>query len=101
MASRDRDVEAKQSDWVVLLGDGVTLDKDRLKEEVKYCSKLLASSDTSELLQGSEKFYHLIMAVWSLDTSLAVDAADLVCDTVRFVTIVIIIPCNVLFNICQ
>lgn len=60
-------------------------DMDELKKEVEDCSKLLASSDTSEVLEGSKQFYDLIMRVWSLDTSLAMDAAELVCDTIRYV----------------
>lgn len=58
---------------------------DKLKKEVEECSGLLASSDASKVLEGSKQFYDLIMRVWSLDTSLAKDAAELVCDTIRYV----------------
>ena len=66
--------------WILADGD---LDKECIKEEVQSCSKALASDKTSELLDGSKRFYDLIMGVWSLDTSLAIDAAEVVCDTVR------------------
>ena len=58
---------------------------DELKKEVEDCSKLLASSDTSKVMKGGKQFYDLIMRVWSMDTTLAMDAAELVCDTIRSV----------------
>ena len=72
---------AKDQRW--LCGDGKALDVEELKKEVQCCSKLLSSSESEESLQGGKRFYDLIMAAWSLDTSLAVDAAELVCDAIR------------------
>ena len=56
---------------------------DGLKKQVEDCTKLLSSSDSSQVLEGSKQFYDLIIKVWSLDTSLAKDAAELVSDTIR------------------
>ena len=73
--------ETRSQPW--LCDNGRSVDLERLKKEVEYCSKLVLSSESSECLQGSQKFYHLIMSVWALDTSLAMDAAELVCTAIR------------------
>lgn len=61
------------------------LDMARLKEEVESCSKILSQPSTShlELLKASKRFYSLIIGAWSLDTSHALDAAEMVCNTIR------------------
>ena len=58
----------------------------QLEEKVKnWCSTLKSQNASPEkLLEGSKHFYQLILDVWSLDTSMAIDAAELVCDTLRY-----------------
>lgn len=60
-------------------------DMEQLKAKVEDWCKSLTSQNTphEELLKGSKQFHELILAVWSLDTSFAVDAAELVCNTLR------------------
>lgn len=74
---------ASETEWLVYAGE--ILDKELLKEKVQSWCKILTSKDASheELLEGSKSFHELILAVWSLDTSFAVDAAELVCHTLR------------------
>lgn len=62
---------------------GKAVDTEELKKEVEHCSKLFSSADSREAMQGGKHFYDLIMAVWGLDTSLAIDAAELVCAAIR------------------
>ncbi len=62
---------------------GKAVDMEELKKEVECCSKLLSSAEVAESLIGSKRFYDVIMGVWALDTSLAMDAAELVCATIR------------------
>ena len=69
-----------------MLGGGGALDMQQLKEKVEGWSKTVASEDIAELLEGSKQFHELILSVWSLDTSCAVDAAELVCNTLRSVS---------------
>ena len=61
------------------------LDMVRLKEEVESCSKILSQPGTShpELVKASKQFFSLIIGAWSLDTSHALDAAEMVCNTIR------------------
>lgn len=66
-----------------MCGNGREVDMGRLKKEVESCSKLFSSSESSECLLGSQRFYHLIMSVWALDTCLAMDAAEMVCTAIR------------------
>ncbi len=66
--------------------EGKAVDMEELKKEVECCSKLFSSANSKEAMQGSKQFYDLIMAVWGLDTSLAIDAAELVCAVIRLVT---------------
>ena len=73
--------EAREQPW--MCSDGKAVDMEALRKEVESCSRKLSSSDSKESLQGSKQFYHLIMAVWALDTSLAIDAAELVCAVIR------------------
>ena len=56
-----------------------------LTEEVTMCAKKLSSQLVNQQKEGALNVYSLIMTVWSLDTHLARDAADLVCDEIRFV----------------
>lgn len=66
-------------DWV----QNGSLDNESLKATVLSCSNKLKSSDTVQHEEGAEELYALIMLVWSLDTRLARDAADIVCDEIR------------------
>lgn len=68
-----------------ILDAGGGVDMERLKERVESWSKTLSSQESThkELETGSKQFYELILAVWSLDTAFAVDAAELVCNTLR------------------
>lgn len=68
-----------------MLCAGDRMDMEQLKERVQCWCKALAAQDSSheKLLEGSRKFHELILSVWSLDTSYAVDAAELVCNTLR------------------
>lgn len=72
----------RENSW---MSDEGKVDVEVLKERVEYCSKLLASVHSSDVLNGGKHFYDLIIAVWSLDTSLAIDAAELVCETIRYI----------------
>ena len=74
-------MSAEKSSWVS--SDGKALYREELKKEVECCSKLLSSSEPQESLEGGKRFYHLIMSVWALHTSLAMDAAELVCHGIR------------------
>ena len=66
-------------DWV----QNGSLDNKSLKTAVVSCSKNLKSSDPTRQENGAKDLYALIMLVWSLDTRLARDAADIVCDEIR------------------
>ena len=57
-----------------------------LKDKVEQWCRRLASQEVTqdEILDGSKQFYELILGVWSMDTSFAVDAAELVCNTLRY-----------------
>jgi hypothetical protein len=61
------------------------LDEDGLKEKTQqWCTTLSSPGTTNEeVLIGSKQFLELIKGVWCLDTSYAVDAAELVCTTLR------------------
>lgn len=73
-----------------ILDAGGGVDMERLKERVESWSKTLSSQESThkELETGSKQFYELILAVWSLDTAFAVDAAELVCNTLRSVILI-------------
>ncbi len=62
-----------------------SLDKPSLKSVVLSCSKELDSVCRETQLSGANRLYSLILLVWSLDTRLARDAADIVCDHIRCV----------------
>lgn len=56
-----------------------------LKEVVSAHAKDLDSTDPERQREGADRLYALIKFVWSLETHLARDAADLVCDEIRYV----------------
>lgn len=56
-----------------------------LTEQVTACAKKLSSKLVREQKEGAANLYALIMTVWSMETHLARDAADIVCDEIRFV----------------
>ena len=58
-----------------------SLDKPALKGVVLSCGERLRLPEKQE--DGAKELYSLIMLVWSLETRLARDAADIVCDEVR------------------
>ncbi len=62
-----------------------SLDKLSLKAVVLSCSEGLGSSSREAQLTGASQLYSLIVLVWSLDTRLARDAADIVCEHIRWV----------------
>jgi hypothetical protein len=64
-----------------LKGDEV--DKKILKKEVENHCKLIKSQSLGKEIEGSQKLHELISFSWSLDTRLARDAADYICDLVR------------------
>ena len=59
--------------------------KDALRGEVACCAGKLSSSELSEQQEGASALYQLIMTAWDLDTHLARDSADIVCEEVRWV----------------
>ncbi len=68
--------------WV----NGGELCTEALKAEVCACAKkLFPSSPPSSQREGGDQLYQLIMTVWALETSIARDAADIVCDDIRLV----------------
>jgi len=54
-----------------------------LRSEVACCAEKLKLDTITSQLEGAEQLFKLIMCVWSLETHLARDAADLVCDEIR------------------
>ena len=59
------------------------LDSNELKAVVSSFTANLASKTAKEQIDEAEQLYLLVKAVWSLETHLARDAADLVCDGLR------------------
>lgn len=66
-------------DWIK---DG-SLVVEVLRSEVTCCTDKLRADTVISQQQGAEQLFALIMSVWSLETHLARDAADLVCDEIR------------------
>ena len=58
---------------------------EELKAVVSSHAKNLSSTKPEQQGEGADRLYALIKSVWSLDTHLARDAADLVCDELRWV----------------
>ena len=54
-----------------------------LRSEVACCADKLRSDTITSQQEGAEQLLKLIKFVWSLETHLARDAADLVCDEIR------------------
>ena len=65
-----------QEKWIC----GGAVVREKLLKEVDVCCTALRSDDK---LAGGERFYKFIVMVWSLDTSLAMDAAEAVCNHAR------------------
>ena len=63
---------------------------EELKAVVSSHAKSLNSTKAEQQREGADRLYALIKSVWSLDTHLARDAADLVCDELRLVNVVLI-----------
>ena len=59
------------------------LDSGELKTVVASLTEKLNSKASEEQLEAATQLYAVVMKVWSLDTHLARDAADLVCDELR------------------
>lgn len=66
-------------DWIK---DG-SLVVEVLRSEVASCTDKLRTDTVISQQEGAEQLFALILSVWSLDTHLARDAADLVCDEIR------------------
>ena len=62
---------------------GGTVDTKLLRKEAEQYCKLIKSGELRTRIEGCEKLHTLISFSWSLDTRLARDAADFVCDYVR------------------
>ena len=56
---------------------------EMLKTKIISCADKLCHSSPKTQREGADQLYNLIMCVWSLETHLARDAADLVCDEIR------------------
>ena len=78
MSSRSPRHQAKPS-WIK---DGALVSED-LRAVVSSHTEKVKSEARDLQLEGAEQLYSLIMFVWSLETHLARDAADLVCDELR------------------
>lgn len=59
------------------------LDSDELKTVVSSFTAKFTSKTAKEQIDGAEQLYSLVKTVWSLETHLARNAADLVCDGLR------------------
>ena len=59
------------------------LASDELKAVVSSFTTKFTSKTVKEQIDGAEQLYLLVKTVWSLETHLARDAADLVCDGLR------------------
>ena len=57
---------------------------DALKAEVATCARKLTSSSAATQGEGANQLYQLIMVVWAQETHIARDAADIVCDEIRY-----------------
>jgi len=66
-------------DWIK---DG-SLVVEVLKSEVTCCTDKLRADAVISQQEGAKQLFALILSVWSLETHLARDAADLVCDEIR------------------
>ena len=60
-----------------------SLDERSLKNEVKSYVDKIQSKSSAKQKDGAERLYDLVVYVWSLETRLARDAADIVCEYVR------------------
>ncbi len=80
MASPSKPVR-KLPGWI---RDG-ELVSEELKTVVSSHAKNVSSTKAEQQREGADRLYELIKSVWGLDTHLARDAADLVCDDIRWV----------------
>ena len=58
---------------------------EELKAVVSSYAKNVSSTKTEQQREGADRLYELIKSVWGLDAHFARDAADLVCDDIRWV----------------
>ena len=61
------------------------LDPSLLKKEVENYAKLLQEKDVARKKKGADGLYRQILLAWSLETRLARDAADVMCEHVRVI----------------
>ena len=64
------------------LKNGV-LDASLLKNEVENHTKRLHKNNIKQKKEGADGLYQLIVLIWSLETRIARDAADIMCEHVR------------------
>lgn len=69
----------KKPSWLKL-GE---LNAPLLKKEIESNAKLLQKSDFSQRIQGADNLHNLIILIWSLETRIARDAADIMCEHLR------------------
>ena len=62
---------------------GGEVDMKTLKKEAESYCKLINSDVSTKQKEGANKLYDLVSFAWSLETRLARDAADFVCDLIR------------------
>ena len=65
--------------------DGVLVTSELKAVVASHTEKLKSRKAAEHKLEAAERLFALIMKVWSLETHLARDAADLVCDELRCV----------------
>lgn len=70
--------------WISRDGELIS---EELKAVVASHAKNVSSTKPEQQREGADCLYALIKSVWGLDTHLARDAADLVCDDIRWVYI--------------
>ena len=60
-----------------------SISAEALRAEVTGFADKLSSGSLQNQRNGSDQLYQLIVSVWALDTHLARDAADIVCEEIR------------------
>ena len=70
---------ANKPEWI----KGGEIHPSGLKKEAAAYIKLIQSTSVKKQKEGADSLYRLIVLTWSLETKLARDAADIVCDYVR------------------
>ena len=72
-------MDSSSSKWI---RDG-KLVSEELKVVVSSYTEKLNSKSLEQQQEGADQLYSLVKTVWSLETHLARDAADLLCDEIR------------------